>query len=252
MGNRYFNNIRELFRLTLLIWLWLSQQVNANEHIADKARVIELNKKKFTLNSMAPSTPIGQAPHHLDTFITQVFNELDIDIHYRNIPSRRTFKETNSGFTDGSYPHIANANLSYQNLIRVPHTLGVHELVMVTSNANINLSLGLAGLGQYTVGYIAGWEMVKPLLKHFSHSYAIATKSKLFEMLQAKRFDIALYGRELSRAHLKQHQLCNLRILEPALRTDNLYLFMHKKHQALVPRLAKKIKQLRNGAHVKL
>ena len=237
---------RTIIRLgwLLALGLGLNQQVLASQHSVNQPNT-------FILNSAVPPSDKGQAAHSLDQFIEQVFSQLNIKLEYRNTPSIRTFRETNSGFVDGSYPHISSTSLHYKNLIKVPQSLGSHELVAITTNPDINLSHGLSELSHYKIGYIVGWLLIKPLIKDLKNTYAIANKQILFNMLQAKRLDIILYSRSFAQGHVNIDLTGSLRILEPTLRTDPLYLFLHKKHQALLPAIANKIKQQRNGAQVK-
>jgi len=239
------------FKCTIICLSWLvnlglvgNQQALASQHSVNQPEI-------FILNSAVPPSKNNQSAHSLDLFIEQVFSELNIKLEYRNTPSIRTFRETNSGFVDGSYPHISSASLHYKNLIKVPQSLGLHELVAVTTNPNINLSQGLAGLNHYKIGYIAGWILIEPLINDFKNTYAIANKKLLFNMLQAGRLDIILYGRGISQEHVNVDLTGTLRILEPTLRADPLHIFLHKKHRAILPLVSEKIRKLRNGRRVK-
>jgi len=232
--------------LILFICLTFSSKIQASQLLTNKS------VQSLVLNSKMPPAKIGQKPHHLDRFIVSVFQQLNFKIKCRNTPSKRSFKETNLGIVDGSYPHIASTSDYYKNLIKVPEPLGVHDLVAITNNPHISLSNGLAELTQYKMGYIAGWLMLEPLIKGRHNLHAVANKATLFNMLKAKRFDIIFYSRVAATAFVKQEQSPSLRVLEPAIRTDRLYLFMHKKHQKLLPLITNKMKQLGNGAQLKL
>lgn len=136
-------------------------------------------------------------------------------------------------------------------MIAVPTHLGIHELVVITIDPDLELSNGISSLKNHKVGYIAGWIMIEPLLKHLKNSFAIADKYTLFSMLKPDRFDAILFSKQAATELIRQDTTGTMRILEPVIRTSPLYLFMHKKHQKMLPKISKKIKQLKNGKDFK-
>jgi len=197
----------------------------------------------FILNSGITDTK----PHPVDLFIQQVFTQLNIKITYRNTPSRRTYKEASFGLIDGTYPHIASITASHKNLVMVPEPIGMHQLVAVTTNPDINLSHGLTGLSKYKVAYVAGWVLIEPLIKGLHNTFTVTDQNTLFSMLKAKRFDVILCSRSIVAAYIKKSGSQQMRILDPVLRTDPMYLFIHQKHQKLVPLIEEKMRQLKKS-----
>jgi len=198
-----------------------------------------VNAKNLIINSDIPPRP----NHPVDVFIKKSFNDLNIEIKFFNTPTKRSYREADSGLVDGTFPHILGAQQRYHNLVRVPVSLGQLDLVAVSRIANLDLSQGIDALKGYTVGYMAGWRALEPLTRNLPRVYAVNTEASLFMMLQQKRFDVIIYGRGLSLEKIKTDNLGQLAILEPALNSQPLYLYLNKKHQALIPALTQVLKQ---------
>jgi len=198
-----------------------------------------VNAQSLVLNSDIPPRP----NHPVDALIKKSFNDLNIKIEFYNTPTKRSYREADSGLVDGTFPHILGAQQRYHNLVRVPVSLGQLDLVAVSRIADLDLSQGIATLKDYTVGYMAGWRALEPLTRDLPRVYAVNTEAVLFMMLQQKRFDVIIYGRGLALEKIKTDNLNQLVILEPALNSQSLYLYLHKKHQALLPALTDMLKQ---------
>ena len=68
---------------------------------------------------------------------------------------------------------------------------------------------------------------------------------QLFQMLAAGRIDLALYTLADGVALVRQLGLSGIAPLTPALRDVDMYLYLHKKHQALVPKLSQAIRDIK-------
>lgn len=63
-------------------------------------------------------------------------------------------------------------------------------------------------------------------------------------MLVSKKIDVALYDRWGASWWIKKLQL-NVHALRPAIATETLYMYLHKKHQALVPQVARVLAEMK-------
>ena len=61
---------------------------------------------------------------------------------------------------------------------------------------------------------------------------------QLFRLLNLKRIDVALYERWLGLALLRQQDIKDVRMLEPILANKEMFIYLHRRHAALVPKLA--------------
>jgi len=68
---------------------------------------------------------------------------------------------------------------------------------------------------------------------------------QMFEMLQLGRVDLVLYTKADGLALIREKRLSTISDLRPALKDVNLYLYLNRKHQALVPKLAAAIKAMK-------
>ncbi len=76
---------------------------------------------------------------------------------------------------------------------------------------------------------------------------------QLFQMLAAGRIDLALYTLADGLALVRQLGLSGIAPLMPALRDVDMFLYLHQRHQNLVPRLAAALREMKtDGSHQRI
>ena len=73
----------------------------------------------------------------------------------------------------------------------------------------------------------------------------VDTPEQMFKMLELGRIDLALYTLADGEAYTRTHGLQSIAALEPALKSVDLYLYLNKKHAALVPKIAATIRDMK-------
>ena len=68
---------------------------------------------------------------------------------------------------------------------------------------------------------------------------------QMFQMLDGGRVDLALYTRADGLALARGLGLPSIAPVWPALKDVDMYLYLHKKHEALVPRLVQALKAMK-------
>lgn len=98
---------------------------------------------------------------------------------------------------------------------------------------------------QYRIGYLSGWKNVTDLLSDYPNKKAVGEHDTLFKLLAGKRLDIVLFNRTAGKKILDDSQEFNYKI-SSSLLSFSVYLVVHKKHAALVPQLAAKLKKFKS------
>ncbi len=175
----------------------------------------------------------------IEKMVYEVGKRAKIDISIDFLPNKRSLIQANKGVYDGEGARIWEINTFYPNLIPVPGQIHTIDLIALTNRKLvINKPSDLA---KYNVGVIHGMkiavlmaEKAKPISLYKAPSYDI-----LFNMLTSNRLDVVITNRIgiiRSLEHIGEHQLF---MMERPLMTRPLYMQLHTKNKAFIPRLQK-------------
>ncbi|MCP4285566.1 MAG: amino acid ABC transporter substrate-binding protein [Gammaproteobacteria bacterium] len=83
-----------------------------------------------------------------------------------------------------------------------------------------------------------GKEFVDIILKEVFQRIDMKVKiAQLFDLLTHGRVQVVIYDAWLGLAHLRENNIRGVKMLEPASAERDLYVYLHKKHTNLVPRV---------------
>jgi polar amino acid transport system substrate-binding protein len=226
--------------LFILLCLVASLQV----HAADK----------LVLSSgvLAPYT----TPDHkgfLDQLIKAVFQEVGIEAELLIYPTatERGMLNANEGIDDGLAMRVAGLETKYPNLIRVPEEVAVNDFVAITTRYSFETT-SWDTLKPYVVSYIIGWKVFEQNQPQGMELTKVRDAEQLFTLLANNRADVALYERWQGVVQTRAMGL-KVTVLEPPLVHTKMYMYLHKKHAALVPRVAQALVKLKkNGTYQRI
>ena len=209
---------------------------------------------KIILNTgvLAPySTPDRKG--FLDRIVAAIFNEIGLEAELQIFPTatERSMLNANAGIDDGLALRIAGLEKQYPNLIRVPEVLVVNDFVAYTTKLNFATD-SWQSIEPYIVSYIIGWKVFEKYVPHAKEITLVRDADQLFGLLGNGRADLALYerwqGLERARAiGVKAYAL------EPPLVRTEMFIYLHQKHAALVPRVARAMARLKtNGTYQRI
>ncbi|MFC1796543.1 substrate-binding periplasmic protein [Pseudomonadota bacterium] len=150
---------------------------------------------------------------------------------------------SNSGQVDGEIWRIEGLDAQYENLIRVPAAIWSHpELAFV--NTDIKLD-DWKSLAPYRVAYRFGTKVVENNIEAIvANKVPLDTIEEGFELLKEGKVDVVVSDNIVGAVLLESARFrhSGIRQIEEPLDEALLYTYLHKKHAALVPRLAAAIK----------
>jgi polar amino acid transport system substrate-binding protein len=202
---------------------------------------------KLVLSSgvLAPySTPDRQG--FLDQLVPAIFRELGLDAELLIYPTatERGMLNANEGIDDGLAMRVAGLERQYPNLIRVPEPIAVNDFVAISMRHRF-ATTGWDSLRPYAVGYILGWKVFEQNVPKGLDATLVRDADQLFTLLARDRADVVLYERWQGLARTRAMGL-QVQVLEPPLVRTPMYLYLHKKHAELVPRVAQVLKQMKS------
>jgi len=194
----------------------------------------------FRMNSGA-SEPLSndEQTGFYNRIATEIFRRLDIPLKYVRLPSERSLIHGNQGIDDGVIARIEGLDKKWRNLVRVPEEIISWEFSAFSYDVDIEVK-GWESLKPYSVGIIRGWHIYEENLADANALTKVSTPKQLFRLLSSGRIDIAMFERLRAQYWMKKLDI-NPPILAPEIAKKALYIYVHKKHAALVPKLTRVI-----------
>lgn len=189
----------------------------------------------------------------LDQLIATLFREIGREGEVIIYPTatERGMLNANEGVDDGLAMRVAGLEKQYPNLIRVPEPVAVNDFVAYTTGRRFATD-NWAALSPYIVTYIIGWKVFEQNLPQGKEITLVRDADQLFRLLTTQRADVALYERWQGLAKTRAMGI-RVQVLEPPLVRTNMYIYLHKKHAALVPQVAEALARLkRDGTYQRI
>jgi polar amino acid transport system substrate-binding protein len=188
-------------------------------------------------------------------YVSQVFDALTIEIFKRLdrpltlvklAATERAIASANEGIYDGDGLRVANIITPiYPNLIQVPESYLTLNFVGFAKNKTVKID-GWDSLENYSVGYQIGWKVVEKNLKKAKSIATVPNGESLFKMLNYERVDVIVYVDLEGIGILNELGIKGINKLEPPLLSSDMYLYLNKKHAALVPKIAETLREMKH------
>lgn len=229
-----YANKKLFLKVFLLLCLGVSLQAGAGDKIILSSGVL------------APYTTPDRKGF-LDQLIQAVFREVNIEAELLIYPTatERGMLNANEGIDDGLAMRVAGLEKQYPNLVRVPEEVIINDFVAISTRHRFETS-GWDTLKPYAVGYIIGWKVFEQNVPQGKEITKVRDAEQLFTLLANNRADVALYERWQGVVQTRAMGI-RVNVLEPPLVHTKMYMYLHKKHAALVPRVAQALLKLKQN-----
>jgi polar amino acid transport system substrate-binding protein len=210
--------------------------------LAGQARAAETPVLVLNDTNEPPFTTVdGQG--FLDAVAGEMFRRAGARLQLVRLPAERGLLNANAGVEDGDLVRIAGLEAQYPNLVRVPEKLLDWEFAAFGKDA----ALPAHGetLRTRPVGHIRGWKIYEQQLAGASQVVTAEDTEQLFRQLQRDRIEIALYERWQGLSRIRHQGLTGVHVLEPSLAKREMFIYLHKRHTALVPKLAAALRAIK-------
>jgi len=229
-----------IYQYILIVWL-CSFQSSANA------------QPSLVINAIA-QPPLNTKTH--DGFMDEVTREAMKRIGYQlvinQLPAERGLRNANNGLIDGEMSRVEGIDRIYTNLIRVPEKIMSWEFC-VFSKKPINLQTGWASLANKNVAFITGWKILEKNVPKSAVIIKTRNSQQLFTLLKRNRTDFIIYERWGGNSALKELQLDEISLQRPFLASREMFIYLHKKHKALIPQLARALAEMKkDGSYDRL
>lgn len=203
-----------------------------------------------TSHTYPRSTPDGLG--FQDLIIKEAFRRVGIPITIVHLPSERALRTVNAGIDDGNYARVAGMEKKFPNLIMVPERISEFYFSAFTTNPSIIVT-DWDSLRPYNVAIITGWKILEEKITNTHSLTKVKDETSLFHLLTLNRADIVVFDLLQGKGFIKKNNLNGIVALSPPLAQRDMYLYMNKRHAALVPQISSSLKSMKeDGTYKKI
>ena len=218
-----------LVHLTLLLLATALLVMPAPTHGAEPLRINTASVEPFV-------TKDGDG--FLDLLVAEVFKRVGKQAlinSYRGA-SARSLTMANNGTDDGEALRIKGQEKNFPNLIRVPEPMLINRFVAY-SRPGQGVIANWADLRPHSIGFVQGWWIFQKNTTDVPRITTVNNAGQLFSMLNLNRVDVVLYEmwQGLWIAHANG---IAVKVHDPPLAQVEMFMYLHNRHEQLVPRVA--------------
>jgi len=171
------------------------------------------------------------------------FQRAGVTAVVREVSPERSAVLANEGTTDGDVGRSSGLEKSYPNLIQVPEPVYQYAPTAF-SYKRFDVAGGWESLRSHTVCIRRGLRQTDQRTKDLPRQI-LADEATMLRMLAAGGCDVAIMERNNALARAAMTADPPLQRLLPPMEIMPLYIYLHKTHAALVPKVAAALKQMR-------
>ncbi|NOY61853.1 MAG: transporter substrate-binding domain-containing protein [Gammaproteobacteria bacterium] len=180
-----------------------------------------------------------------DTVVKEALRRIGYDFRSIRLPAERALINANAGIDDGDLLRIAGLQKSYPNLIQVPERVIDAEFVVFTKQATLPIT-DWQSLKPYSVAIVTGWKILERNITEAAEITQVKNVEQLFTLLLKERVDAIVYSRWSGLGYIRQNSVRGVTVLKPPLARRGMYVYLHKKHRHLVPKLSLALRAMKH------
>lgn len=183
-----------------------------------------------------------------DGVLDQVYQELSkrmgikFEIHSL-LAAERALINVNDGVVDGDVARIPGLEKKYPNMMRVPVAVMKYEMVAFSRDVDFKVA-GTDSIKPYNVGLVRGWKILEQAAIGAKSVTMLESAEQMFSMLDKNRIDIALLEKLEGLQIIANMGISGIKVLQPNLLEGYWYLYLNKKHEALIPRITAELRKM--------
>jgi len=182
-------------------------------------------------------------PGFAEEVAREAFRRSGLDLTVVPLPIERALINANAGIEDGDLFRAAGFEKDYPNLVQVPQPLMDQDFVAFALRPDIEVR-GWADLTRYSVGFITGQKIIERHLKDVKNLTATRDHDQLPALLVNGRADVVIDNRWVGVLVARRTKVA-ARVLEPPLLRVPMYMYLHRRHEALVAPLAAALAEIK-------
>ena len=175
--------------------------------------------------------------------LAEAYGRLNINVEFVTYPGARSIIEANNGRVDGDAVRLETVLKQYTNLKKVPVPLFYAELsAFVHKDYKSNIS-DWDSLDGRSLTTIRGFKFVEQKLAGQSMRI-VKTSAEAVGLVENNRVEIAILNLFLGQMAIAEIDAEHVKVIDPPLSRMPAYHLLHKKHEALIPKLTAVLKDM--------
>lgn len=180
----------------------------------------------------------------IDELLEEALGRMGYELRVMTVPAERSLKMAATGIVDGDLLRTPAIEKHFPTLLRVPETLMEGEFV-VFSREPFDVKEGWNALAEKSVGIVIGMKIIEINVPESVVVTRLKNEKQLFSMLKKGRIDHAVFIRNIGQYYLNKNNIKGLVASDQSLDSVPAYVYLHPKHAALVPRLARELQDMK-------
>ncbi len=195
------------------------------------------------------STPANPPYHYpdqtgtIDLLIKEAFSRIDVNVTLNYYPPEEALTKADKGETDGDALRISGLGSLYPNLLQVPAIAFKANFSAFTKKSEIELD-NWQDLKIYDVGIIKGHKITEKMVTKTRSLTKSNNLKSLFNLLANDKVDIVVCEQTFGFEMAKKLGMADINIVDPPLAESFFYIYLHKKHELLIPGLIKALNDM--------
>ena len=183
-----------------------------------------------------------------EKIIREAYRRLEIPIDIVRLPPARSIRMSNSGQVDAELARVKVDPNEFPNLIRVPVPIDVIEGAVFSKKLDFEIS-GWESIKPYRIGIRQGVKFSERGTRGMDVVVA-SENAQLFRMLETDRVDLIVLNKQNALRVIEQLGITDIRLLEPSIHYLQVYHYLHRQHQDLLPRITQVLDQMTANGEV--
>lgn len=171
-----------------------------------------------------------------DLITREAFKRVGYEIEILQLPAARALDDLNRGLIDGDLVRFGGIREAFENIRVVPEKIIDFDFVAISHRMAFEPK-GWESLLPYEVGMVAGWRILEKNVKSLISVTKVEDTRHLVNILNNDRIDLAVSERWQAKQAIKTLGSNTLKIHEPPIKSNAMFMVVHKKHESLIPKL---------------
>ncbi len=177
-----------------------------------------------------------------DRMVYEVFKTLGYSVSIDTMAMSDAMESADLGRYDGMCKQTIEIESQYENLVRVPNSIGVIQFIALVRDSDDTQIAGWSDLAERRIGCLEQKINILSSVPDNVHSMTLyGSLKELYDALRGGRIDVAVTTHNFSSTPLLP---VGMRI-SGELSRESTFIYLHKKHAALVPQVAQAIDRLK-------
>ncbi|WP_027191746.1 type 2 periplasmic-binding domain-containing protein [Fundidesulfovibrio putealis] len=201
-------------------------------------RGLAYSSEPFKISQIADDT----GTLHYFPILQEAYRRLGFEIVAVPLPAERALRVADSGLTDGETVRIEGLEALYPNLVRVPESVVSVKVKAFTTGTTFPVA-GWESLRPYSICYMHGLKLYEQGTQGMNRVSALGLENAL-RLLRDGICDVAVLSPS-AWIMVDSLKMGPMRELEPPIATYDLYHYVHRRHEKLVPLLAEELRKMK-------